>query len=269
MGFCVCWFSLSLSPSLTAEYMMLAIKRRAALYTFRVAFRDQGAMSSSVLSWTHHSAEGWHLLSHSHTLTIILANNQVLDPSQILKSSVCACEQCFNMAATKRERAREGEILAVTLLNLFLTGAELIHPHKHHISAPRLIYWFILYGVRRAPSIHSTYHKVTLNLQVLSFLGCWFKLCLMLFFFISPSFLKGIHEASTAVMGSNGRPGQPHPSHGRIIQSILQAASSFYGFIYYHTVIVNCLLFTSAGFSKLVLSNVTGGRALSIWQDDI
>lgn len=49
-----------------------------------------------------------------------------------------------------------------------------------------------------------------------------------------------------------------------IIQSILQAAGSFYGFIYYRTVIVNCLLFTSAGFSKLVLSNVTGGRALSI-----
>lgn len=34
--------------SLTAEHMMLAIKRRAALYT-TVAFRDQGAMSSSVL----------------------------------------------------------------------------------------------------------------------------------------------------------------------------------------------------------------------------
>lgn len=53
-------------------------------------------------------------------------------------------------------------------------------------------------------------------------------------------------------------------SHVKIIQSILQAAGSFYGFIYYNTVIVNCLLFTSAGFSKLVLSNVTGGRALSI-----
>lgn len=52
--------------------------------------------------------------------------------------------------------------------------------------------------------------------------------------------------------------------HVEIIQSILQAAASFYSFIYYHTVIVNCLLFTSAGFSKLVLSNVTGGRALSI-----
>lgn len=54
------------------------------------------------------------------------------------------------------------------------------------------------------------------------------------------------------------------PPHVKIIQSILQAAGSFYSFIYYHTVIVNCLLFTSAGFSKLVLSNVTGGRALSI-----
>jgi hypothetical protein len=52
--------------------------------------------------------------------------------------------------------------------------------------------------------------------------------------------------------------------HVEIIQSILRAAGSFYGFIYYHTVIVNCLLFTSAGFTKLALSNVTGGRALSI-----
>lgn len=45
--------------------------------------------------------------------------------------------------------------------------------------------------------------------------------------------------------------------------------ASFYGLIHYRSVIVNCLLFTSAGFSKLVLSNVTGGRALTIWQDDI
>lgn len=52
--------------------------------------------------------------------------------------------------------------------------------------------------------------------------------------------------------------------HVEIIQRILLAAGSLYGFIYYHTVIVNCLLFTSAGFSKLALSNVTGGRALSI-----
>lgn len=62
-----------------------------------------------------------------------------------------------------------------------------------------------------------------------------------------------------------GRDKTPLPlPHVEIIQSILQAAGSFYSFIYYHTVIVNCLLFTSAGFSKLVLSNVTGGRALSI-----
>lgn len=133
---------------------MLAIKWRTALYT-RVAFRDQGAMSSSVLSWTHHSAEGWHLLSHSHTLTIIIANNQALDPSQMLKSSVCVCEQCFDVAATKRGRERGREMLAATVLNLFLTGAEFVHPHKHHFSAPPLIYWFILYGIRIAPLIDS------------------------------------------------------------------------------------------------------------------
>lgn len=52
--------------------------------------------------------------------------------------------------------------------------------------------------------------------------------------------------------------------HVEVIQSIQQEAGSFYSFIYYHTVIVNCLLFTSAGFSKLVQWNVTGGRALSI-----
>lgn len=162
---------------------MLAIKRRAALYT-RVAFRDQGAMSSSVLSWTHHSAEGWHLLTHSHTLTIIIANNQVLDPSQILKSSVCAWAvfPCGSNTHTHTE------LLAATLLNLFLTGAECIHPpsiisllHDWSIDS-----FYMVLG-ERPRSIAYT-HKVNLNLQALSFLGWWFKLCLTLFFFNSSSF---------------------------------------------------------------------------------
>lgn len=85
--------------------------------------------------------------------------------------------------------------------------------------------------------------------------------------FIAHFCWRNVHETTKEQKREvmEGRDNIPLPlPHVKIIQSILQAAGSFYSFIYYHTVIVNCLLFTSAGFSKLVLSNVTGGRALSI-----
>lgn len=128
-------FVFSPLSSLTAEYMMLAIKQRAAVYT-RVAFRDQGAMSSSVLPWTHHSAEGWHLLSHSHS-----DNYHCKQSSTGLKSNTKQLHFCMWAASQwgRNRKERERKRLSETLLNLFLTGAEFIHPGKHHFSGIDLL----------------------------------------------------------------------------------------------------------------------------------
>lgn len=98
-----------LSLSLTAEYMMLAIKWRTALYT-RVAFRDQGAMSSSVLSWTHHSAEGWHLLSHSHNSDNYHCKQSSAGPksnAEEFRLCVWAAFRCGSNKERERERERD------------------------------------------------------------------------------------------------------------------------------------------------------------------
>lgn len=146
----LCLFVFSLS--LTAEYMMLAIKRHAALYT-RVAFRDQGAMSSSLLFRTHHSAEGWHLLSHSHTLWQL--SLQTIKCWTQVKYWRAAFVHVSSVSMWQQQR----EMLASVLLNLFLTGAEFIHPQASFLCSTTdlLICWFILYGFRIAPSIHSIY----------------------------------------------------------------------------------------------------------------
>lgn len=158
----------------------------------------------------------------------------------------------------------------------------------HYFFAWQLIYWFILYSVRikQALGINSVKTRLTLiykcchmqdrasitdqgqigkQKQKQTF---FFSFSCILCTFLSEDCSWNHHKQKREEMEGHLDIALPL-SHVKIIQSILQAAGSFYSFIYYHTVIVNCLLFTSAGFSKLVLSNVTGGRALSIWQDDI
>lgn len=61
------------------EYIMPAINHCAVVYA-GVTFRDQRALSFSVLSWTHYGTERWHLfeLSQCDNYTIITANSQLL-----------------------------------------------------------------------------------------------------------------------------------------------------------------------------------------------
>lgn len=144
MGFCVCLFSLSLSHSWIHDAGNKA--PRCTLHQSGI----QGSGSNVILCPILNSSQRWGMTS-AQSLTHS-DNYHCKQSSAGPKSNTEEPRLCM-WAGIPRGSDREREVLAARLLNLFLTRAEFIHPHKHHFSAPRLIYWFISYGFGIAPPI--------------------------------------------------------------------------------------------------------------------
>lgn len=154
MGFCVCLFSPHSLPSFSLPHSWIHDARNKVAHCTLHQSGIQGSGSNVILCPILNSSQRWEMTSAqslTHSDNYHCKQSSAGPKSNAEELRLCVCEQCLDVAATKRGR----EMLAATVLNLFLTGAEFIHPHKHHFSAPPLIYWFILYGIRIAPLIDS------------------------------------------------------------------------------------------------------------------